>query len=68
MNTTTIKIFNLIRDTILTTDCPPTYEEIGGALGVTKSDAYYHVQILKEKGLLNSKYYTPRSIELRDGI
>lgn len=62
----TIEVFNLIKQVIITTGCPPTYEEIGDALGLTKSDAFYHVGILKEFGLLNSKYYSPRSLEIND--
>lgn len=62
----TLEVFNLIRDVITSTSCAPTYDEIGIALSLTKSDAHYHVQILKEAGLLNSKYYSPRSIELRN--
>lgn len=62
----TLEVFNLIRQVITTTNCPPTYEEIGNALGLTKSDAFYHVSILKEFGLLNSKYYSPRSLEIKN--
>lgn len=62
----TIEVFNLIRQVIITTNYPPTYEEIGNALGLSRSDAFYHVGILKEFGLLNSKYYGPRSLELKD--
>jgi repressor LexA len=59
----TIKVYNFIVTYYKEHDYPPTHREVAQALGISKSNAHYHISILKNLGYIWYPRNSSRAIE-----
>ena len=56
----------LIRAYILSCSIPPTIAEIATHLGIKKTTAYYHISCMLDKGELENRRNSPRSLRVKE--
>jgi repressor LexA len=62
---TTKKIYDYIKSHILEKGYPPSYREMGDAVGLSSTNTVHtHVHKLLEKGVISMEDYKPRTIRI----